>query len=108
MRNYLTFAVIVAGVVVATLTAQPASADAADTSRQMQDSWARCLNASYAVTRTQTPDKSAAAEMAFQACYSEEQDLINEPYGALLQPHLRAETKRVLIDTDGHIPMMSP
>jgi hypothetical protein len=41
--------------------------------------------------------------MAFQACSSEEQDLASLPFSALLMPHLKAETKRVLIE-EGHLP----
>ena len=73
--------------------------------RRLQNNWDRCLDQSYQVTRTKTPDKNAAAELAFQACSSEEQDLVSASYAApMLQPHLRAETKRVLID-DGHLPI---
>jgi hypothetical protein len=56
-----------------------------------------------------TPDRNAAAEMAFVACASEEQDLasfvnlrIPPAYSPL--PHLKAETKRVLIG-EGHLPI---
>jgi hypothetical protein len=59
--------------------------------------------------RRRTPDKNTAAEMAFQACSSEEQDLasyINTqiPYAPSPMPHLKAETKRVLIE-EGHLPI---
>jgi len=74
-----------------------------DITKQLQDSWNRCLDHSYQITRTQTPDKNAAAEMAFQACSSEEQDLASLPFSNLLMPHLKAETKHVLIEK-GHLP----
>jgi hypothetical protein len=68
----------------------------------LENHWTQCVNQSFQITRTQTPDKNAAAEMAFQACYSEEQDLASLPFAALLMPHLRAEAKRVLIE-EGHV-----
>jgi hypothetical protein len=49
--------------------------DSNSVTRRLQNSRHRCLEQSYRVTRTQTPDKNAAAEMAFQACSSEERDL---------------------------------
>ena len=81
-------------------TARP---DTTATTRRLQNSWHRCLEQSYRVTRSQTPDKNAAAEMAFQACSSEERDLASLPYSDLLMPHLKAETKHVLIE-EGHLP----
>jgi len=78
-------------------TARP---DTTAITEQLQSSWNRCLEHSYGVTRTQTPDKNAAAEMAFQACSSEERDLASLPYMGLLMPHLKAETKHVLIEKD--------
>jgi hypothetical protein len=70
----------------------------------MQNSWHRCLEKSYQITAKQTRDKSAAAEMAFQSCAAEEQDLASLPYSGLLMPHLKAETKHVLIE-EGHLPI---
>ena len=71
--------------------------------KQLQNHWTQCLTQSYNVTRTQTPDKNAAAEMAFQACSSEEEDYASLPSASFIIPHLRAEAKRVLIE-EGRIP----
>ena len=84
-----------------------ARAEKTSITRRLQNNWDRCLEQSYRVTRTQTPDKNAAAEMAFQACSSEEQDLVSASgyAGQLLQPHLRSETKHVLIE-EGRLPIL--
>jgi uncharacterized lipoprotein YajG len=71
--------------------------------KQLNDNWNRCLEQSYRFTTTQTPDKNAAAEMAFQSCTSEEQDLASVPDVREIMPHLKAATKRVLIE-EGHLP----
>jgi hypothetical protein len=64
------------------------------------------LNQSYRVTRTQNADKNAAAEMAFQSCSSEEQDLVSASgYAAIAFPHLKAEMKHELIE-EGRISML--
>ena len=87
---------------------QPAPhADMTGLVRKLQNHWSQCLEQSYRTTRTRTPDKNTAAEMAFQGCSSEEQDLasyINTqiPYAPSPMPHLKAETKRVLIE-EGHL-----
>jgi hypothetical protein len=75
---------------------------------RLENSWLRCLNQAYAYTHKQTEDRNAAAELAFEDCAAEEQDLASEPYSYMLMPHLKAETKHVLIDTDGHIPEVAP
>jgi hypothetical protein len=91
-------------------TSQNARVTAPDTTnvtRKLQNHWDQCLNQSYRSDRASTLDKNAAAEMAFAACASEEQDLtsfvnmrIPPEYSPM--PHLRAETKRVLIE-EGHL-----
>lgn len=78
--------------------------DTTAVTRKLQNAWHRCLEQSYRTTRTQTPDKNAAAEMAFHACSSEEQDLASLPYSAMLMPHEKAETKHVLIE-EGRLPI---
>jgi hypothetical protein len=51
---------------------------------------------------------SAAAEMAFQVCASEGQDLDSfiqtEVHAPSPMPHLKAETKRLLVK-EGHLPI---
>ena len=60
--------------------------------RRLQNNWDRCLEQSYRVTRTQTPDKNAAAEMAFKRAPQEQDLVLASGYaGQLLQPHLRSE-----------------
>lgn len=86
-----------------------AAPDTTNVTRKLQNHWSQCLEQSYRTARTKTPDKNAAAEMAFAACASEEQDLasfINAqiPPAYSPMPHLKAETKRVLID-EGHLPI---
>jgi hypothetical protein len=83
---------------------QTAAADRTNLTRKLQNAWHRCLEQSYQTTVKQTPDKNAAAEMAFNACSSEEKDLASLPYSALLMPHLKSETKHVLIE-EGHLPI---
>jgi hypothetical protein len=67
------------------------------------------LNQSYGTTVKPTPDKNAAAEVAFQACASEQQDLASYtnaqiPIAYSPMPHLKAEMKRLLVE-DGHLPI---
>jgi len=52
-----------------------AAPDTTNVTRKLQNHWHQCLEESYRNAKTRTPDKNAAAEMAFQACASEEQDL---------------------------------
>jgi len=70
-------------------------------SKQFQNDWERCVDASYQVTRQQTADKNAAAERAFASCATEE-DQMNSLYdpaiNAMVMPHFKAEAKRVLIE----------
>ena len=76
----------------------------------LQNRWARCLNESYQVTRTQTPDKNAAAELAFQACSTEEQafyasDPARNRFTDAIDASLKSAMKRLLID-EGHLNML--
>jgi hypothetical protein len=99
----------------------PAAADPAGTTnitRKLENQWNQCLEQSYqhwlsdqshGTARKRTPDKNAAAEMAFQACASEEQDLDysfiqTEAHAPSPMPHLKAETRRLLVK-DGHLPI---
>ena len=86
-----------------------AAPDTTNVTRKLQNHWAQCLEPSYRTARTKTPDKNAAAEMAFQACASEEQDLasfVNAqiPIAYSPMPHLKAEMKRLLVE-EGHLPI---
>jgi hypothetical protein len=110
----LTGAALLAGCTAAPLStpaAQPVAAapDTTNVTRKLQNHWHQCLEQSYRTARTKTPDKNVAAEMAFSACTSEEQDLasftnaqIPPQYSPM--PHLKAETKRVLTE-EGHLPI---
>lgn len=79
-------------------TLQSASVTAPDTTnltRKLQNHWGQCLNQSYRSGLASTPDKNAAAEMAFAACASEEQDLasystMNVPPEFSPMPHLKS------------------
>jgi hypothetical protein len=85
-------------------TLQPTtSPDMGTIAKQLQDKWDRCLNRSYPIAHRQTPDNDAAAEMAFQACSSEEHDLASLPVAAPVLPHLKAATKQVLVEK-GYLP----
>jgi hypothetical protein len=88
-----------------TAVSQPAPAppspapDTLNLTRKLQNHWDECLHHSFAIDRAKTSDKNAAAEMAFAACASEEQDQAAYtntviPAGFSPMPHLRAETKR--------------
>jgi hypothetical protein len=48
---------------------------AADLAMSMQDQWRRCLKDSYQVYERRTPSKNSAAEMAFQFCSVQEEEL---------------------------------
>jgi hypothetical protein len=68
--------------------------------KALQQAWFACLRTSYPIAKTQTPDKNAAAEIAFQSCATEEQAIL--AYFALfdgqfLFPPLKARTKSELI-----------
>lgn len=73
-----------------------------DLTKTMQDRWMRCLKASYQVRKRETRDQNAAAEMALQACSTEEDELwtysaqAGVPRSAFI--HLKAATKQVLIE----------
>jgi hypothetical protein len=61
-----------------THTPEPAAVVApktTDVTRKLQNHWHQCLGQSYRSARANTPDKNIAAEKAFAACASEEQDL---------------------------------
>ena len=88
-----------------------ASPDFGDVTRKLQNNWGRCLNGSYPAARKQTQDKNAAAELAFQACAAEEQDLaawvhLQIPYAPSPMPHLKAGMKQELIQ-EGHLSPLS-
>ena len=70
-------------------------------SKQFQNDWIRCVNASFQVTQHQTPDKNAAAERAFASCATEESQmnsLYDPSINALVMPHFMAEAKRLLVE----------
>jgi hypothetical protein len=75
--------------------------------RQFQNDWQQCVDASYQVTKQQTANKNAAAELAFDSCTTEEIQMnsIYPDSAALLFPHLKNEVKRVLIQQD-HLPLV--
>jgi PBP1b-binding outer membrane lipoprotein LpoB len=80
-----------------------AAPDTTNVTRKLQNHWAQCLEPSYKAARAKTIDKNAAAEMAFQACASEEQDLASYvnmqiPIAYSPMPHLKAEMKRLLVE----------
>jgi hypothetical protein len=70
--------------------------------KAMQDRWMRCLKASYQVRKRETRDQNAAAEMALQACSTEEDELwtysaqAGVPRSSFV--HLKAATKQVLME----------
>lgn len=84
-------------------------ADTTNVTRKLQNHWAQCLEPSYRTALRKASDKNVAAEMAFAACASEEQDLasfvnaqIPPQYSPM--PHLKAEMKRLLVE-EGHLPI---
>ena len=85
------------------------STDMTNITRKLENQWNQCLEQSYRTARKTTPDKNAAAEMAFQTCASEEQDLDysfihTEVHAPSPMPHLKEETKRLLVK-EGHLPI---
>jgi hypothetical protein len=76
---------------------------------KLQNRWGKCLTSSYHITVRQTPDKNAAAEMALQACATEEQNLatyvvsrIGEPWGSRTMASLKSGMKQELVE-DGRV-----
>jgi hypothetical protein len=85
------------------VTATPSFAQESTLSpvRRAQNHWDRCLEESYRIARKNNEDKNLAAEVAFQACASEENELrdVSGPVASELGfSHLKAETKRLLIE----------
>jgi hypothetical protein len=76
----------------------PAESTVVTIGKTLRANWDRCLAQSFAVTRQQTPDKSAAAEMAFQSCATEEQLLARFTVGRGVEPEIflaaKARTKQ--------------
>jgi hypothetical protein len=70
--------------------------------KRVQDRWMQCLKSSFQINRKQTPDPNAAAEMAFQACATEEDELwtmsaaVGVPRSSFAG--LKSATKQVLIE----------
>jgi hypothetical protein len=101
---------LAAGCTAATPAPPPAAAATPDSTsviRKLQNRWSKCLEPSYRIASTKTLDKNAAAEMAFAACASEEQDLtslvntlVPAAYNGI--PALRSGLKQVLIEK-GHL-----
>jgi hypothetical protein len=90
-------------------SAQVAAPDTTNVTRKLQNHWSRCLQQSYQEARAKTSDKNAAAETAFQACASEEQDLASFtqtqiPHAPSPMPALRAGVKQQLIE-EGRLPI---
>jgi hypothetical protein len=82
-----------------------AAPDTTNVTRKLQNHWNQCLEQSFRTSRARTPDKNVAAEIAFAACESEEQDLasflnVSIPPQFSPMPHLKAETKRILVEGD--------
>jgi uncharacterized lipoprotein YmbA len=91
--------------------------DITNITRKLENEWNQCVEQSYhhslseqsyRTARKRMPDKNAAVEMAFQACASEEQDLDYsfiqaEAHTPSPMPHLKAETKRLLVK-EGQVP----
>jgi hypothetical protein len=87
-----------ATVVLAGAAAQSTS----DTIKRVQDHWMRCLKSSFQIHRKRTPDPNAAAEMAFRACATEEEELWSISAAAGVPRtsfnHLKTAVKQVLIE----------
>jgi hypothetical protein len=90
-------------------TARYIVADAVHSDAEVQNRWGKCLTSSYGITIKQTPDKNAAAEMALQACTTEEQALksfvtinIGEPWASDTVANLKAAMKQMLVK-DGRL-----
>ena len=90
---------------IGTLTGASAQSDieqeAFQLATELQAKWKHCLGESYRITRTQTPNRNAAAEMAFQSCATEENSLhaLNAQFGVnpQLLANLRYRIKQTLM-----------
>lgn len=103
MKNQVSALLTLAALaVVATLPASVSAQSIAENVKRAQDRWMKCLQSSYRINRRQQPDPNAAAEMAFQACTTEE-DFVWTMSSAVGVPRsgfagLKAATKQVLIE----------
>jgi hypothetical protein len=73
-------------VVLALLTAGPSAA--ADFLDGLKQAWFQCLKSSFMISRSQTPDKNAAAEYAFRACATEDRALSSYLLSAGIEPDI--------------------
>jgi len=65
--------------------------------------WAPIPASSVAVTKIPEPGSPTVARRPCRPMSSEERELASLPSMNLLMPHLKAETKHVLVE-DGHLP----
>jgi hypothetical protein len=57
------------------LTGDASAQTSAGTIKRIQDRWMQCLKSSFQINRKQVADPNAAAELAFGACATEEEEL---------------------------------
>lgn len=65
--------------------------------QERENNWTQCLWASFASQKRETHDKNLAAERAFAARKTEEEELLSIEGTALFFPHLKTEVKRMLV-----------
>ncbi len=66
---------IAISIVIALLGDAASAQSVAGTVKRVQDRWMQCLKSSFQINRKQTADPNAAAELAFGACATEEDEL---------------------------------
>lgn len=71
-------------------------------SQKLLHTWVDCVRASYRIDVARTPDKNEAAERAFLACSSEENDFRSAGgfAGEMMFPSTKAAVKEVVINNE--------
>ncbi len=96
IRCSIAFSIVVA------LLGDASPQSVAGTVKRVQDRWTQCLKSSFQINRKHTADPNAAAELAFGACATEEDELWTMP-AANGTPrssfaHSKSAMKQVLIE----------
>jgi hypothetical protein len=81
----------------------PASTSSAPSASQaLLHAWVDCMRKSYKIAAATMPDKNEAAERAFHACQSEEDDFRTSggQFGELLFAHTKSQVKVVVINNE--------
>jgi hypothetical protein len=87
------------------LTGGASAQTTSGTIKRIQDRWMQCLKSSFQINRKQVADPNAAAELAFGACATEEEELwsmsANSGVPRSSFAGLKSAMKQVLIEGAG-------